>query len=243
MRSRIVDKGVPADKVELIPNFVDLDDMPPTPKENEFSRRYGVQDKFMVSYAGNMGVPQGLHTVVEAAALMRDVGRLQFMLVGSGSEKQALEKLAADLGLSNLEILPYQPYSMMPQLYGASDVCLVTQAAETGCEAVPSKVYRIMACGRPVIAVTDPASDLATLVTSVGCGVAVPPGSAEALRVAVMTAHNNPAEWQEMGARGRQHVLQNYTRPVVTAHYHDLIQRLHRESGQRDHAHRADADG
>ncbi|HEX9117323.1 MAG TPA: glycosyltransferase family 4 protein [Anaerolineae bacterium] len=243
MRGRILEKGVPPQKVELIPNFVDLEDMPPAPKDNAFSRRYGVHDKFLVSYAGNMGVPQGLDKFVDAAAILRDESGIHFMLLGNGSEKDALEQRAAGYGLANLQILPYQPYSLMPDIYGASDVCLVAQAAETGCDAVPSKVYRIMACGRPVLAVTDLTSDLAALVTGVRCGAAIQAGRAEALAEAIAAAYRNQDAWRAMGERGRQHVVQNYTRPAVTGQYYRLIQNLHDRADQSGRAARVGSHG
>jgi colanic acid biosynthesis glycosyl transferase WcaI len=109
---------------------------------------------------------------------------------------------------------------------------LVPQASETGFEAVPSKVYRIMACARPVLAVTDQNSDLARLVSESSCGAFVLPGSAEVLAEMIMRAHQNQQQWQEMGIAGRDHVVRHYARETVTNRYHELIETLVSKSGR-----------
>jgi glycosyltransferase involved in cell wall biosynthesis len=115
---------------------------------------------------------------------------------------------------------------MMPRIYAASDVCLIPQAVETGCDAVPSKVYRIMACARPVLAATDPESDLAHLIKDAGCGETVPPERASDLADVIYKAYRDQARWKEMGQAGRAHVVEHYSRLAVTRQYHDLIQRV-----------------
>ena len=224
MRQRLLEKGVPPAKVRVIPNFVDLERLAPVPKANEFSRRLQLQDVFSVTYAGNMGPAQGLDIVLDAARLMLPGGpAVRFVLIGEGTLRSRLTTEAAALPGSVVSVLPYQPNSMMPQIYSASDVCLVPQAAATGSDAIPSKVYRIMASARPIIAVTEDGSDLATLVRDAQCGVIVAPDDAAALAEVVQGAARAPELWREMGARGRAHVASRYSRRVITAEYDSLI--------------------
>jgi len=226
MHQRLLEKGVPPDKLEVIPNFVDIGDLSPQPKDNGFSRRHGIHDKFTVSYAGNIGPAQGLESFIEAAIQLRGEPGIHFMMMGDGILREPLKKRVDQLGLSNFTFLPQQPYSMMAQIYAASDVCLVPQAVETGCDAVPSKVYRIMACARPVLATTDPESDLAHLVVEAGCGVTVSPKTPSDLADVILKACRDQARWREMGLAGRTHVVKHYSRRAVTGRYHDLIQRV-----------------
>ena len=224
MRQRLISKGVPPDKVEVVPNFVDLDRLTPVPRDNPFSRQHRLTDAFSVTYAGNMGPAQGLEIVIEAARLLAAAdGNIRFLLIGEGMLRQALTAAAASLPANNVTVLPYQPNAMMPQIYSASDVSLVPQAAATGSDAIPSKVYRIMATGRPLIAVTDPQSDLAALVREAGCGVVVEPGDAQALANVVGRASADRAGWEAMGLRGRAHVAAHYSREVVAAEYDRLV--------------------
>ena len=226
MRQRLLEKGVPSDKVEVVPNFVDIGDLSPLPKGNDFSRLHGVHEKFVVGYAGNMGPAQGLESFIDSAALLRDETGIHFMMMGDGILRESLKKRVENLGLKNFTFLPYQPYSTMPQIYAASDICLVPQTALTGCDAIPSKVYRIMACARPVLATTDPDSDLAHLIKDAGCGKTVPPEEASHLADVIYKAYRDQDRWKVMGRAGRAHVVEHYSRSAVTNRYHDLIQRV-----------------
>ena len=227
MRDRlVVKKGVRADKVEIVPNFVDVFALRPGSKDNAFSRRYGVADTFLVTYAGNFGPAQGLETFIDAAALLRDDPGIHCMLIGGGTLEKRLREQIGRLGLSNCSLVPHQPYERVPHIYAASDLCLVPQAAETGCDAIPSKIYRIMACARPVIAVTDIHGDLAQLVAAAGAGAVVPAGSPCALAEVIRRAAQHRAEWQAKGAAGRRHVEQHYSRQHVSCRYHAIVERL-----------------
>ena len=226
MRLNLLQKAVPDEKVKVIPNFVDLDDFLPLPKDNAFSRKYGVHTKFVVSYAGNFGIPQGLETFLDAARLLKDEPDIMFMMIGEGMQGETLRRRSAALGLENLQFIPHQPFSQVPQIYASSDANLVPQTAEAGFDAVPSKIYRIMACARPVIAVTDPSSDLANLITDAGCGIVVPPGSARDLAEAILKAHKSGEEWARLGTAGRTHVLGRFARKAVTGRYDRLIREI-----------------
>ncbi len=234
MRQNLLAKGVPEEKVEVIPNFVDIDGLLPLPKDNVFSRMHSVHDKFTVSYAGNLGVAQGLDSFIEAADILRHESAIRFMMMGDGTKREALRRRVETLGLENFIFLPHQPYSLVPQIYAASDISLVPQAAETGFDAVPSKVYRIMACSRPVIAVTDPSSDLARLINDARCGVLIPPGSAVKLADAILWAYRNQGKLLSLGEAGRLHVVQYYARKAVTNRYEELARSVVTSQSQRN---------
>jgi colanic acid biosynthesis glycosyl transferase WcaI len=223
MRDRLIEKGVPPAKVVVIPNFVDLGDLSPRPKDNPFSREFGLHDKFVVSYAGNLGPAQGLECFVDVAEMLRDAPDVRLVLVGDGILAEPLRARAAAKRLANLVIIPYQPFARVPDIYGASDVCVVAQAAATGSDAVPSKVYRIMACERPIVAATDRRSDLAHLIRDAHAGVVVPSESAADLATAVRDAVSDPERWRRRGASGRAYVASRYDRASVSRWYDELL--------------------
>ena len=223
MAENLRNKGVPPGKLRVIPNFVDTDDLHPAQKRNDFSLRFGIAEKFVVTYAGNFGPAQGLTTMVEAASLLGPISDIHFLIMGGGSSARDLSALVARLSLPNVTLLPYQPYSTMLQVYAASDLCLVPQALETGCDAVPSKVYRILACGRAVVAVTEPTSDLSRLVLDSGCGVSVRPNSPAELATAIERLSRARIRCAEMGVSGRAFVLGAGSRLRVTSLYHELL--------------------
>jgi colanic acid biosynthesis glycosyl transferase WcaI len=226
MGKQLALKGVPNNKLVIIPNFADEDIMSPLPKDNHFSRQFGVYNKFMISYAGNMGVGQDLEKFIECAALLQDHKNIHFMMMGDGMLRDELKERVNNLGLTNFTFLEYQPYSLVPQIYAASDLCLVPQSKKVTDVAIPSKVYRIMACSRPVLASTVPNSDLAELVKTVKCGFVVDAGSVEQLCETILFASQNQETLVEMGKGGYKHVHENYSRKAIARQYHELIQSL-----------------
>lgn len=228
MAQRLLERGVPQAKLAVVPNFVDTSDLSPMPKDNEFSRELGLEGKFVVNYSGNVGPAQGLETLIAAAERLRDDPRIRFVITGDGTLFTSIQDEVRRLGLGNVTILGYQPFSRMSAIYASADASVVPQAAATGSDAVPSKVYRIMACARAVIAVTDPTSDLATLVRAAGCGVTIDAGAAEDLAALLRAAAGEPERWTAMGQRGYEYVRAHNTRETVTREYGDMVERLAR---------------
>lgn len=231
MRERLLERRVPEHKVHVIPNFVDLHRLGPMPRANRFAREHGLEHAFVVNYSGNMGPAQGLETALDAAELLQQDAATRLVLIGEGTLRTQIEQRARRL--SNVLILPYQPSRRMSEIYGASDLCLVAQAKSTGSDAIPSKAYRIMACERPVLAVTEEHSDLAGLVTTAGAGFVVPPGDPVALADAVRRAASDPERLREMGRQGRAHVEAHYSRARISARYSKLLTLVGRRSGSR----------
>jgi colanic acid biosynthesis glycosyl transferase WcaI len=224
MHQRLLDKGVPADKVSLLPNFVDADALIPVPAPNALTRELALDHRFIVSYAGNLGPAQGLETLLDAAARLRDLERVVIVLIGAGTMWDTLERRIRDDGHHNVRLVPYLPFARVPEIYGATNLSLVPLAASTGADAVPSKVFRIMACNGAVLAMTDAHSDLAQIVGEAGCGFVVDPGSPEAIAGAIRRAAQDPATTAAMGAGARQLVLDRYARPVVMARLSALLE-------------------
>jgi colanic acid biosynthesis glycosyl transferase WcaI len=234
MANRIHSKNIPPDKIHIIPNFVDISDFRPLPKVNSFSVQHGLHDKFVVSYAGNMGRPQGLDILLDTANLLRDVPSIHFLLMGDGSERARLIMKAQHLQLPNITILPFQPYQLMAEAYAAADVSFVSQAPGTSGDGIPSKVYRIMACARPVIACTDADSDLARVIAEADGGVVVSSADAKEVAHAVRKAFFHRENWREMGFQARRFVLQNYSRSTICSRYHELIGEVRRNLNENN---------
>ena len=229
MRRRLVEKGVPAARTVVIPNFVDMTLLRAVPSPNEFTREADIDGRFVICYAGNLGPAQGLDTLLDAARLVADEPAIVLVLVGGGTLWNHLGTRIREEQLSNVRLVAHQPFSRVPEIYGASHLSVVSQAAATGSDAVPSKVYRIMACGGAVLAATDAESDLAHLIAAGGCGFVVPQESPQAIASAIRNAFHNRESLAAMGASGRRHVIAHYARPVVTARYDALIDEVVKE--------------
>jgi colanic acid biosynthesis glycosyl transferase WcaI len=216
IRERTVDQR----KVRLIPNFVDTQIITPGLRENAFSREYGLNGRFTVVYAGNMGPAQDLETLLAAAELTRSDDGIVYVFVGDGTSRHSLQQLTRSSNLSNVIFVPQQPYQRVPDIYASSDLCVVPLASSLVAEAVPSKIYRIMAAERRVLAIADPHSDLADLVRESGAGIVVEPGNPRALADAITAATKAP---DAVPNYGRQYVVDHVDRPKIIMEYSDLL--------------------
>ena len=174
-RQNLLAKEVPDNKIHIIPNFVDTDFIHPEDRHNAFSTAHKLDDHFVVLFAGNMGLSQGLESVIEAALLLRDQREIVFSFVGNGTAKPSLMDLAETLKLKNVRFSPFFPQRDIPELYASSDVCLVPLRKGFTEESVPSKTYTILSAARPVIASVDAGSEIWRLVEEAACGLCVEP--------------------------------------------------------------------
>ena len=159
-------RGVPEEKIAVVPVWLDPYEIRPLPRDNARRREQGISlDKFVVLYAGTIGVVSGAVVVADAAALLQKRDDILFLFVGQGEEKPRVESRARELGLTNMKFLPFQPRSSLAEVQATADVGLVTLAPGCGRTSVPSKVLGYMAAWRPVIASADPDSDTAIEVT------------------------------------------------------------------------------
>lgn len=225
-RQRLLQKNVPDSKIAIIPNFVDTDFMQPGARHNNFSKQHRLDHKFVVLYAGNIGLTQGLETILSAAKLLRDLPDVIIVVVGDGTRRHWLEEQLKTAALDNILLLPYQPRSVVPQIYASSDLCLVPLKRGTAQETFPSKIYTIMAAGRAVIAAADPHSELAKVVKDSQSGWAIPADDAQALASTIREALVDRETLQEMGKNGRQYVLASRSRQSVARKYDQLMQHI-----------------
>ena len=204
MASRLRDgKGAAAERIRIIHNWADATAIVPSPKANPFSVTHGLAARFVVLHAGNIGLAQNLDMVLDAAALLRDLPDVVFLFIGDGSQRASLEQRAREQGLNNVRFLPFQPRAHMRWTYASADVCLVSLKAGLSGYIVPSKLYPILAAGRPYIAAVEETSEAAVITQQHQCGMVTPPGDADALAAAVRTLAANRAVCERMGAAAR----------------------------------------
>ena len=215
--------GAP-DKVRVIPNFIDTDWIRPAPTDNGYRREFGLEGKTVVMYAGNVGLSQSLDLVLAAATHLADDPDVVFVINGGGSARPGLEQRAA--GLPNLRFIDMQPKARLPEVVAAADVHLVPLRTGLARSSVPSKLYTILAAGRPVVASVDPGTEVARTVDAADAGVAVPPDDPEAFTKAIVRLVGAPDERVRMGRSGRRFVEQWASPAAVAAAYEDLFVEL-----------------
>jgi colanic acid biosynthesis glycosyl transferase WcaI len=204
MASRLVHgKGADPDRLTVIHNWADTSAIVPSAKTNAFSVAQGLDSSFVLLHAGNIGLSQNLDVVIEAAALLTPRRDIVILFIGDGNRRAALQALAASRGLDNVRFLPFQPRDQLRWTYASSDVCLVSLKAGLAGYIVPSKLYPILAAGRPYIAAVEKLSEVAALTERHRCGVLVDPGDAVQLAEAIRRLADQPGERDSMGARAR----------------------------------------
>lgn len=225
-KRNLVAKGVPAEKIHVIPDWVDESIYRPVERDNELAAQLGFAGQFVALYAGNMGPAQDVENVVRAAAFLRGERDIVFALAGDGVDEPRLRELARELKLENLMFLGRQSAARMPDLFAISDALLVTLKRDPYYEiAIPSKVVAYLAGGRPIVCAT--AGESASLVLSSGAGVACAAGDPRALAEAVRRLRDEPAQSREaMGNAGRRLYLASYTNRGLLDAYENLLMRV-----------------
>lgn len=227
-RRRVIEKGVSPDKVDVVPNGVDTrlyyasDEAPPLPELRRQS-----PDELVIGYLGNFGTGQGLTAVVEAAALLEAADpRIRVVMAGDGPTREEVTARARELGLTRTSIHPPIPKTDTRAFYNACDLCLVPLAPFPILqETIPSKIFEVMACERPVVACLG--GEGARIVGESGGGVVAPPGDPRAIADAVLATLARPAgERARMGAAGRAYVSANYAREALAARYLEILKRV-----------------
>lgn len=223
-RQILLKKGIRNSKIETIPVWADPDEVRPMQKQNAFRREHGLNDKFVVMYAGNIGLTSCLEDVLFAADILREQKDIQFVIIGEGVKKEFLEAEMQAKQLTNILFLPFQPREIFPEMLAAADLSLVTLNTEAALSSLPSKIFNVMASARPILAVTPPGSEIMQIVEDAGCGWNVPPASPAKLANAIVLLRGQAAELIQMGQNGRTCLEMNYSRiRCVDAHEKMLI--------------------
>lgn len=223
-----IEHGARPQAVIEISHWEDTALVAPRPKDNPFSRAHGLVDRFVVMYSGNIGLTQQLDRYLDLARRLHDIPDLTFVLVGEGAGKRELEDRARAVAGAPILVLPYQPREAMADSLASADVCLAPIGPGLTRFMLPSKVYTIMASGRPVLAAIDLDSDLAETITQLGCGRVIAPGDLDSAERELRWFHANPGARAEMGQRARRVAEERYSRTVVTPKFLDVLAGLER---------------
>ena len=205
MRERALDKGVAPERLLAFPNWVDISGIAPLHAPSPYRAELGLaEDAVVALYSGNMGNKQGLEVLADAARLLQDEPRIQFVLGGQGSGRAALQ--ARCEGLSNVRFLDLQPLERLNPWLGLADVHLLPQRADAADLVMPSKLTGMLASGRAVLATALPHTELCRVVQhEAACGLVVPPENATAMAEALRALAHDPLRRAGFGANGRRY--------------------------------------
>jgi colanic acid biosynthesis glycosyl transferase WcaI len=218
--------NVPAEKIFVVENGVETDLFAPLLERDAKRKELGAEGKFLVCYAGTMGLAHGLETLIEAATILQGENlRAEFLLVGEGADKERIIGLAAQRGLTNLRFVGQQPRESMPSFISASDACLVMlKKAVLFKTVIPTKMLEFMSCARPVILAVD--GQAREIIDAAKAGVFVEPENAKALVDAIQQLAGEPALCEALGAKGREYILQHLSRRQTARGYLKILQEI-----------------
>jgi len=217
-------RGEP-EKVRVIPNFVDTNHIRPGSTDGAYRRELGLEGKTVVLYAGNVGLSQSLDLIVAAARRLLDRRPdVVFLVNGGGSGRPGIE--AAAEGLPNVRFGDFQPPERLADVLATGDIHLVPLKRGLAKASVPSKLYSILAAGRPVLASVDAGTEVARTVAAAGAGIAVAPDDPDAFCAGLDRLLDDPAEAAAMGARGRRFVESWASPDAVAGQYEALFEEL-----------------
>ena len=226
MRDRLVERrGADPARTLVIHNWADCEALAPRPRDNAFARAHGLDRAFVVMHSGNIGLSQDLDTLIGAASMLRHEPGILFAIMGGGARRAELEFRVRGLGLDNVRFLPRQPKETLPDAFGSADAFVVSLKRGLAGSIVPSKLYGVLAAGRPYIAAVERACEVAFITTKHDCGLLVPPGDDEALAHRVRELFEDPALVRHLGENARR-AAYAFDRPVQVDAYARLLREL-----------------
>jgi len=222
MLDHLSQKGIPAIKTSLLPNWVDCQVIFPLANPSPYRAEWDLKaDQILVLYAGSMGQKQGLELLLQAARTMQNATndnpdkRFIFVLCGEGTARLELEKQA--IGLKNVIFIPLQPADKLNELLNAADIHVLLQRPGVADRVMPSKLTGMLASGKPVIATADPGTELAQVIEQVG--LLVSPDNLNGLCTALRTLVDQPALRNELGSKGRRFVQDHWDKQAVLLNF------------------------
>lgn len=221
----MIGKGIPAEKIEVIKNGVDLGFYQAAPSDNPLVRELGLEGKFVASYFGTHGMAHHLETILEAAQLLKTQPNIVFLMVGDGADKARLASMREEMALDNVMLLGQQPKDKMPLLWGLSDVSLVLlKKSDLFKSVIPSKIFESMAMQKPIILGVEGESQ--EIIEVADSGRCIEPENGRQLADQVVELYENAALCSELGVNGRKHVSEHFDRAVLARRYESLMQGL-----------------
>lgn len=228
LRDNLVDKlrgrrrGA-AEKVRVIPNFVDTERIRPGERDNAYRRELGIgADQTVVLYAGNVGFSQSFDLLVGSARRLHEEGRDDVVVVINGGGAARADVEAAAAGLPNVRFAGMQPKDRLAEVLAAGDLHVVPLKRGLAKASVPSKLYSILAAGRPVLASVDPGTEVARTVELAGAGVAVGPDDPAAFHAALLGLVADADGRRAMGESGRRFV-EGWASPAAVAERYEAL--------------------
>ena len=222
-RKELIERGVPPGKISVVTNGVDTDFFrPDVAPPAELAANEGLRGKFIVSYIGTLGMAHGLDTLLDCAKLLLRRTEIQFLVIGTGADREHLQRRAAEEALANVTFSGPRPWGEIPGYLGASGACVVHLSRSPLFETVlPSKMFEVMAAGRPIVLGVE--GEARRLLERARAGIAVEPENPLQMRDAIVALSENADLCQRYGASGREYARENCSYAARARDYWDVL--------------------
>ena len=232
LKNRFKEKNVP--KHIVINNWIDEKKIYPLPPNNpkvlEFKKKYGLENKFIFMYSGNIGLYYDLLNILKTInEIPKDIKTLDgkevvFAFVGAGSVLEDMKKYKVENHMDNVIFIPYQPKEDLIYSLNSANVHLCVNAKGIKGVSVPSKCYGIMAVGKPILGVLEKESECEKIISNSICGICCEPGDYTKIKDNILWIINNEDKLDELGSNGYKYLLENFTKELSINKYKDVIE-------------------
>ena len=234
MKQELLTKGVKEDRMVIIPNWADGEQIYPVEKSaNWFVEKHHLKGRFVVQYSGHMGEGHDFSTILQAAKCLKEYDDIVFLFIGNGPKRGEIDRFKEEHKLDNVLLLPYQDRSSLKFSLGAADVALISLKPKLEPMMFPCKVYGIMASGRPFIYLGSEQGEISRIAQAAECGFTVPLDKVESLVDTILHLYQDELLRQELGSKAREYFLEHFERKLATAQYYGLLMDVV-EAGSKD---------
>ena len=210
--------------IAYIPNWAELEQVRPMPRdENVLLQELGLEEKFVFLYAGNMGYPNDLESILQCAEKLKDDEKFHFIFLGAGVKRKWLEREVQEKALSNITLLAPRPRSEQNVFLNACDVAIVSLVKKMWGVSMPSRTYNILAVGKPILALAETDSEVARVVIEDEAGWVVPPNEPEILLEMIKKIYAEKEKISDINRASRRSALQKYSMETAIVNYKNAL--------------------
>ncbi len=224
MHHRLRHEGIDEKRIRIIHNWADGEALSPLPgAENPLRQQWGLSDKFVIEYSGNMGRAHEFDAIVDAARILKDAPRIRFLFIGGGVLRGAIERGVQQYNLRNVVFKPYQERQKLRQSLSVGDVHLISLNQKLEGLIVPSKFYGIAAVGRASIYLGDGRGEIGQIIHSSGCGICLPQQDSESLARVILDLEADPEACLEQGRQARRVFESRFAKSIAMQAWSEVL--------------------
>lgn len=223
-----MNQGIDKEKIDVIYNWIDTNEIYPILREENFLfEKYNLnKEKFIITYCGNLGIPQNVEIMIDAAKKLERHTDIEFIIFGGGSRESEIKSYIQKKQPSNLKMYPLEPLENAREVYNVGDIGLVIAKEGTSNNGFPSKTWSILSAGQSIISCFDIDSELSTMIRESNAGISVEPDSSEKLKEAILKIYHSEDRGKSYGENARDFVKGNHSRELATYKFINIINEL-----------------